>query len=71
MEHYGVKTVSNPPTNARERSTLAHTIHKCTQEIHSRTQSTNAREGSTGRYTFFYIIIRRKLTYVVFKAQQV
>ncbi len=34
---YGVKTVSNPPTNARERSTCM--------------QSTNVCEGSTGRYT--------------------
>ncbi len=31
---YGVKTGSNPPSNARKRSTLAHTIHKCTRRIH-------------------------------------
>ncbi len=36
---YGVKTVSNLPTNARERSTLAHTIHKCTRRIHMHSQN--------------------------------
>ncbi len=63
--YYGVKTVSNPPTNARKRTTLTHTIHKRMTEIHthahnpqmhtrdphSRTQFTNALKRSTLTHT--------------------
>ncbi len=34
IPNYGVKTVSNPPKDVRQRFTLVHTIHKCMQRIH-------------------------------------